>query len=339
MGAVKVTLASLGPQCKRLQSPLWVWRLRTISAMAAPNPYAQLIAATPVREATLELLGSSTHYWVYGPADAPLTIVAVHGFRGEHHGLEPIVVQLDGVRVISPDLPGFGESTPMTEAKHDIEGYAHWLTAFVDALGLPVRPIILGHSFGSIVVAAAVAGGLVTPKLILINPIAAPALHGPKAFITSLAIFYYWAGAKLPRPLGNLLLGSRVITRFISQVMVTADKRQLRRWIHEQHRTYFSRFADRDMLLEAFRASTGNNVIEYAPKITVPTLLIAAGNDPITKIADEEKLRDLLPDATLHVLPKVGHLIHYERPGDAAALIAAFLGVQSLGVTAESTSR
>lgn len=311
--------------------------MRTISAMALQNPYAELIAATPVHEGAASILGSDTHYWDYGLADATVTIVAVHGFRGEHHGLEPIVVQLPGVRVISPDLPGFGESTPMTEARHDIDGYSQWLSAFVDALGLRSRPVILGHSFGSIVVAAAVAGGpdgprLMTPKLILINPIAAPALHGPKAFITSLAVFYYWAGAKLPRPLGNLLLGSRVITRFISQVMVTADTRDLRRWIHDQHRTYFSRFADRDTLLEGFRASTGSNVIEYAPRITVPTLLIAAGNDPITKVVDEEKLRDLLPDATLHVLPNVGHLIHYERPAEAAELILEFLGV-----TAKST--
>jgi pimeloyl-ACP methyl ester carboxylesterase len=307
--------------------------------MAAPNPYARLIAATPVREATLELLGSSTHYWDYGPADAPLTIVAAHGFRGEHHGLEPIVVQLVGVRVISPDLPGFGESTPMTEAKHDIAGYARWLTDFVTALDLPVRPIILGHSFGSIVVAAAVAGGLVTPKLILLNPIAAPALHGPKAFITSLAIFYYWAGAKLWRPVGNGLLRSRLITRFISQVMVTTKDRSLRRWIHDQHRIFFGRFSDRDMLLEAFRASTGNNVIEYAPRITVPTLLIAAGDDPITKVVDEEKLRDLLAHATLYVLPGVGHLIHYERPREAAELILQFLGLKSLGVSAKSTAQ
>jgi pimeloyl-ACP methyl ester carboxylesterase len=323
--------------------------MRTISAMALQNPYAELIAATPVLEGAASVLGSDTHYWDYGPTDATVTIVAVHGFRGEHHGLEPIVVRLPGVRVISPDLPGFGASTPMTEARHDIDGYARWLGAFVDALDLPARPVILGHSFGSIVVAAAVAGGpdnpksispeLITPKLILINPIAAPALHGPKAFITSLAVFYYWAGAKLPRPLGNLLLGSRVITRFISQVMVTADTRDLRRWIHDQHRTYFSRFADRDTLLEGFRASTGNNVIEYAPRITVPTLLIAAGNDPITKVADEEKLRDLLSDATLYVLPNVGHLIHYERPAEAAKLILEFLGSTAKSTTGRTTTR
>ena len=315
--------------CKRLQSQSGAWRTGTIAGVPASNPYFALVEATPVREDSLDLLGGTTHYWTYGPSDAPLTIVAVHGFRGEHHGLEPIVVQLPGIRIISPDLPGFGESTPMTEAGHDIDGYAKWLTAFVAGLDLPTAPVILGHSFGSIVVSAAVAGGLATPRLILINPIAAPALHGPKAVVTKLAIFYYWAGARLPKALGNVLMGSQVITRFVSQVMVTTPDRSLRRWIHDQHRTYFGRFSDRDTLLEAFKASTGNNIIEYAHGITMPTLLIAAAEDPITTVEDEKKLAGMLDDAQLVVLPEVGHLIHYEKPAEAAAAILKFVGSAS----------
>ncbi len=294
--------------------------------MVVQNPYAARLAATPVREAGVPVFGSTTRYWDYGPADAPLTIVAVHGFRGEHHGLEPIVAQLRGLRIISPDLPGFGESTPMTERAHDIPGYADWLTAFVDALRLPQRPIILGHSFGSIVTSAAVAGGLVTPRLILINPIAAPALKGPKAFPTALAVLYFTMGARLPARLGHGLLANRAITRGTSVGLVKTRDRALRRWIHYQHDTYFSRFSDRDTLLEGFRASTGNNVQQYAAAITVPTLLIAAELDPITTVADEEKLRDLLPNAELHVIDGVGHLIHYERPREAAELVVSFLG-------------
>jgi pimeloyl-ACP methyl ester carboxylesterase len=294
------------------------------------NPYGALVTAMPVRDGRVSLLGSDTHFWDYGPSNAPVTVVAVHGFRGEHHGLEPVVVQLEGLRIISPDLPGFGDSTPMTEADHDIEGYGRWLGAFVDSLALPTPPVILGHSFGSIVTAAAVAGGLTSASLILINPIAAPALKGPKAFVTGLAVFYYRAGAWLPNRLGYALLGNRLITRAISAGMAKTRDAALRKWIHYQHDTYFSRFSDRDTVLEAFRASTGNNVIQFADRITVPTLLIAASNDPITTVADEEKLRDLLADAQLHVLQDVGHLIHYERPREAAELIIGFVGAGRL---------
>lgn len=293
--------------------------------MAVLNPYADAIAALPVREGTLSILGSETRYWDYGPRDAATTIIAVHGFRGEHHGLEPVVAQLHGIRVISPDLPSFGESTPMTAPKQSVDGYVAWLDEFVDALALPVRPVILGHSFGSIVVAAAIAGGLSTPALILVNPIAAPALKGPKAFVSALTGFYYWLGAALPKRVGYSLLGSKLITNFVTQQMAVTKDPVLRRWINYQHTTYFSRFADRDSLLDAFHASTAHWVSEYAKDIRVPTLLIAAEEDQITTVADEEKLANLLPDAELHVIPGVGHLIHYEKPVEAAALITQFV--------------
>lgn len=325
MGAVKVTLIILGPLCKRLQYG-WLCRaLRTIVPMPAVNPYASQLSATPVREASTTILGSETRYWDYGPEDAPVTIIAVHGFRGEHHGLEPVIAHLRGVRVINPDLPGFGESTPMSGAEEDVDGYSRWLGLLIEALNLPGRPIILGHSFGSIITSAAVAGGLSTPALILVNPIAAPALQGPKAFISGLTAFYYRLGAALPNRIGYALLGSSLITRFVTLQMAVTRDPDLRKWIHSQHTTFFSRFSDRDTLSRAFRASTVHWVAEYAAKIGVPTLLIAAEKDQITTVADEEALASTIPDAELHVIADVGHLIHYEKPAEAAALIARFL--------------
>ncbi|MFT2689121.1 alpha/beta fold hydrolase [Clavibacter zhangzhiyongii] len=125
--------------------------------MTVPSPYAAQLDRIPVVRRTVDLLGSRTAWWEYGPADAAQVVVVVHGFRGDHHGLEPVVAQLPGVRILSPDLPGFGDSTPLGDARHDIPGYAAWLRAFVDATGTR-DATVLGHSFGSIVVAAALAG-------------------------------------------------------------------------------------------------------------------------------------------------------------------------------------
>src|SRR6478609_11620099 len=99
--------------------------------MSVTSPYAAALERVAVREGALSVLGSTTRFLDYGDPDAATTLVLVHGFRGDHHGLEPVVAQLDGVRMVSPDLPGFGDSTPMTEAAHDIDGYARWLHAFV----------------------------------------------------------------------------------------------------------------------------------------------------------------------------------------------------------------
>jgi pimeloyl-ACP methyl ester carboxylesterase len=289
----------------------------------APHPYAELLAAIPVERRTVQVLGAETAYWVYGEADAETTLLLVHGFRGDHHGLEPVVAHLPGVRIVSPDLPGFGESAALPGREHTIEDYAAWLTAFAAAAAPGAT--VLGHSFGSIVAAAAVADGLATPRLILVNPIGAPALEGPRGVLTRLAVLYYRAAARLPARAGDALLRNGVIVRVMSMSMAKTRDRELRRFIHDQHDTYFSRFADRDVLLQAFLASVSNDVRASAARISAPTLLIAAQRDDITPIEAERRLATMFPDATLVEIPDVGHLIHYETPAIAADAIKRFL--------------
>ncbi len=287
------------------------------------NPYAPLLDEIPVERRQVAVLGATTAYWVYGPDDAEMTVVAVHGFRGEHHGLEPVVAHLPQVRVVSPDLPGFGETAPIPGRTHDLDLYAQWLTAFAAAVA--PGAVILGHSFGSIVVAAAVAGGLETPRVILVNPIGAPALEGPRGVLTRLAVFYYWAGARLPRPVGDALLRNGLIVRAMSVSMAKTRDPCIRRFVHDQHDTYFSRFADRDVLHDAFLASVSHDVREFAPHMPQPTLLVAAQRDDITPIEAERQLATMFSDAELVEIPDVGHLIHYETPAPAAAAITRFL--------------
>lgn len=296
---------------------------------AVRSPYAERLGRIPVERREVAVLGGTTAYWVYGDHDAAVTVLAVHGFRGEHHGLEPVVAHLDGVRVISPDLPGFGETPPLPGIRHTLEAYAQWLTAFAEAVA--PGAIVLGHSFGSIVASAAVAEGLPTSRLVLVNPIGAPALEGPRGILTRLAVFYYWAGARLPRPLGDALLRSRLIVRVMSVSMAKTKDRELRAFIHAQHDTYFSRFADRDVLHDAFVASVSHDVREFAPAIAQPTLLVAADRDDITPIEAERKLRTLFADAQLVEIDGVGHLIHYETPQAAAAAISRFLAPGDAG--------
>lgn len=295
------------------------------------SPYADDLARIPVREHRALVAGSDTAWWEYGDRDAP-AIVMVHGFRGDHHGLEPIVAKLPGYRVIVPDLPGFGASSTFAGAEHDIDGYAAWLTAFVAASGATDAAAraaggytLLGHSFGSIIVSAAVAGGLEPDRLVLVNPIGAPALDGPRAIMTRLAIGYYRAAAALPEKLGFALLRNRAIVRVMSVTMAKTEEPALRRFIHDQHDRYFSAFSDRDAVLAAFRASASHDVREYAPAIQVPVLLVVAEKDDITPLAAQHRLAPLFADGTIAVIDGVGHLIHYETPAEAAGHIRVFI--------------
>ena len=51
----------------------------------------------------IEVLGSRTHLVEYGEPDADRTVVLVHGFRGDHHGLGPVVAQLVKDKLASED--------------------------------------------------------------------------------------------------------------------------------------------------------------------------------------------------------------------------------------------
>lgn len=288
--------------------------------MPAPLPHAELLAAADVRDGAVEVLGSRTRYWEYGPADAARTIVAVHGYRGDHHGLEPVVVRLDGVRVVSPDLPGFGRSTPMTDARHSIEGYARWLRGFLAAAGLD-GAILLGHSFGSIVVAHAVAGGLETPAVILVNPIAS---DPSKVGGIGATRFFYAVGRRLPERLARAWLGNPLVVRGMSVKLAKTRDRALRRFIHDQHHRYFSDFRSRDSVVEGFDASLSTDVTAVADRLHQPVLLIAGERDEIAPVEEAFALLDRLPDARLDVIPDVGHLVHYETPEAAAHAIRRF---------------
>ncbi len=308
--------------------------------MTAFSPFAAKLAAIPVHEGSVVAAGATTRYWEYGSPSAPQTVIMIHGFRGDHHGLEPIVAELGGdIRVIIPDLPGFGRSDALPGVSN-IHAYSRWLTEFCSAVASadpaaaePVAlPVILGHSFGSIVVAAALADGLPATHAILINPIAANALKGPNGFMTRLAVAYYKAAAALPERAGFALLKNAAIVRVMSATMAKTKDPQLRGWIHGQHDLYFSDFVSRSSVLEAFQTSVSNDVSQYVDALNerrppLNILLLVADRDDITALPEQKALAARLPGSHLEIVYGVGHLVHYEAPDFAATHIRTFLGL------------
>lgn len=296
--------------------------------MPAVSPYAHKLAVIPTAEASVVVDGVTTHYWEYGDVSSPIQLVMIHGFRGDHHGLEPIVAELGAdVHVIIPDLPGFGISDALPSPA-DINSYAHWLSGFITTLNAE-SSVILGHSFGSIVVGASLASGLPNKRAILINPIAANALKGPRGFMTRLAVLYYKAAAALPAKSGYALLKNKAIVRVMSETMAKTKDPNLRRWIHEQHDQYFSLFASRDSVLEAFETSVSNDVSQFAPDIHQELMMLVADKDDITALPEQKFLASRIPGTRLEIVEGVGHLVHYEAPDFAARNIRDFLGLKA----------
>ena len=95
--------------------------------------------------------GSVLHYWVTGLEGAPL-IVLVHCATMDHHTFDAQVPPLveAGYRVLTLDLRGHGQSTPIGEAIN-ISVLADDLKAILDEIGVE-QAILVGHSFGGFVI-------------------------------------------------------------------------------------------------------------------------------------------------------------------------------------------
>jgi pimeloyl-ACP methyl ester carboxylesterase len=280
------------------------------------------LARSEAREAIVA--DTATRYWFY-PAtnDSAETLVFIHGYRGNHHGLEAIAGALPDFNIVIPDLPGFGASAPFAGV-HSVDAYVAWLNAFIahiaKELKLNTKPVLVGHSFGSIVSAAYAAQSTAISHLVLINPVSAPALEGPKAALTKLVRLMFWLSGALPLKSGLAILKSWPMVRGMSIVMTKSWNGTLRKWVHAQHDANFNDFANRRVAIEGYNASISHNVSDYAADFTVPTTLIIGAKDDITSVKQQLAMAHKIPVSwNLVTLRGVGHLTHYEKPLEVAS--------------------
>ena len=102
-----------------------------------------------VRRSFVDARGVRFHVTEAGPADGR-PVVALHGWPQHHWVYRDLLADPPaGLRVIAPDLPGYGWSgpAPHTWAKDDV---AADVFALLDALGLE-RVLLVGHDWGGYV--------------------------------------------------------------------------------------------------------------------------------------------------------------------------------------------
>lgn len=256
----------------------------------------------------------STATWRLG--DGGPRVLLVHGFRGDHHGLLGVAGALPQVRFTIPDLPGFGKS-PALDSEHTLDAYGHWLVDFAQSAG--PFDLVLGHSFGSLVVASAFSKGLAIDKLALQNPITTRASEVRSA-VNSLADRYYELGSRE----GSNLLTSQAVVRGMSVALAKTKNPGLRRFIHKQHSSYFSVFESNRVVAEGYRAASEGSVLDFADALPSKFLAIAGDRDVVAPLDGQRRLATIT-GADLRVLKGVGHLTHYERPSEVAQHLSEYL--------------
>ncbi len=86
----------------------------------------------------------------YSTAGSGLPVVFLHGWALGQHTYRDVIERIaaEGVRVIAPSMPGFGDTGELPNASFSLSGYAAWVADLLDALEIDEPAVLVGHSFG-----------------------------------------------------------------------------------------------------------------------------------------------------------------------------------------------
>jgi len=86
----------------------------------------------------------------YGVAGSGLPVVFLHGWGLSEHSYRRPLRRLVGMgcRVWAPALPGFGGTAHLPRGETSFAGYAGWVDAFMESVGIDGPALVIGHSFG-----------------------------------------------------------------------------------------------------------------------------------------------------------------------------------------------
>ncbi|MEY4563000.1 MAG: hypothetical protein RLZZ618_2277 [Pseudomonadota bacterium] len=248
--------------------------------------------------------------WSYLDGGSGVPLVLLHGFGGNKDAFVRVAGHLTGTqRVISPDLPGFGESD------HTLDDYApiaqaHRLHEFIQSLGLgPVD--IGGNSMGGHI---ALTYASLYPQhvrhLWLLN--AGGMWSAPKGEFQ----------LHLEATGRNMLVArnAREYAEVLSFVMFAPPKipRPVLRVLAKE------RMANQALEQRIFEQATADSVEDRARGLPMPSLIVWGEKDRVFPASTGTLLHELLPNSQLIVMAGVGHVPMMESAERCAADYRAF---------------
>ena len=274
----------------------------------------------PDRSRFAEVGGVPLHYQEAGDANDP-AVVLVHGFLASNFVWRDVLVPLAarGLRVVAPDLVGFGFSGKPAGGEYTIEAQARAVAGLLDELKIE-RATLVGSSYGAAVAAVC---ALDWPervgRLVLVGAVCNDDLrrHPVLRLIAVPGL-----GDLVGPPLldANYVLRRRRARRAASDgVDALAEERR----IAGRHLPLRAADAQR-AVIDTVRGWSACRVEQEAARITQPTLLVWGEADADTPLRHGENLRRLIPDSRLLTIPACGHLPQEECPQAFVEAVAGF---------------
>jgi pimeloyl-ACP methyl ester carboxylesterase len=267
---------------------------------------------------------------VDGPADAPVTIVLLHGWTLDSRTWAPVarILADGGARVVRYDHRGHGRSAAVEPSTMTIEQLADDLRGVLAALA-PGGPLVLaGHSMGGMTIMA-----LAERHPEVLDRVAGVALVATSCGdLAEATLGLSPRRAALVRHVEHWASGSK---RWASRRRL-GDPRLLApalRWLLLGRRpgreaarlTVGSIAACRPLTVSGFRPTLDAHEREaaLAAFAEIPTVVLAGSRDRLTPVRHARRIADTLPGTPLTIYPEAGHMLPVERPEAVADRIAA----------------
>lgn len=248
-------------------------------------------------------------------------LILLHGWTNNWQGWEQIIDSLKkDFKIYALDFPGYGDSGDLPSYSLKIE--ADYVAKFITKLNLKTKPVVIGTSFGSAVVATfARTYPELASKIILIG---SPILRNNS--LTSFVFKLY--SIILDHPfLHHIFLATiksnafgYLTAKFLN--MYRFDKEIVDRYGFSGRKKLRIR-----PLLETARSSSETNLEQVITGITLPTLLIWGENDRMVDLNRIRKIASRLDKQRFKTVfvPRCGHVIHFEKPKEACQIITDYL--------------
>ena len=238
-------------------------------------------------------------------------LLLIHGFPLDHRMWAPQLVGLSAdVRVIAPDLRGFGRSE-VTPEPLTMEQHADDLAALLDHLALE-RAVVVGLSMGGYIAFAFWRRHRERVQaLVLLDTRAEPDAPQAKASRDS-------AVAKV-RQAGSAAIAGEMLPRLLAPANLS------NRRIADRAQTMMAEQPVEGVAgaLAGLRDRADSR--PTLPTISVPTLVLVGEHDALTPPADAAAMAAAIPGARLVVVPRAGHLSTLENPRAVNRAIRDFL--------------
>jgi pimeloyl-ACP methyl ester carboxylesterase len=256
------------------------------------------------------------------PQTAGLSAVLLHGFGASLQCWSRVAPTLEGsYPLVRLDLRGFGFSAQPRDALYTLDEQTAIVTDAMKALRLR-RVVLAGHSYGGAVACLTCLklqreAGCRIVGLVLIDAASYP---------QRLPFFV----SHLRHPIARYLAGLMPATWRALYVLrqIVCDRSQIDRDMVERY-AFFMRMPGAGYAFARVAEQIGvweeRGIGEEVKAIDLPTLIIWGDEDPSIPVEFARRLHRDIRGSELHVLPRVGHLPHEERPQETASLILNFM--------------